>query len=155
RLRTLLRSRNSQLLSFQSFPHSLKKTWEVEGGRITSPKLFKYYFNRLSDEDSRPERAKRVEGSLWFAEQLIDLATFQRSPFFVSLDGAAGGFERGGQRFARDADDKELDHPGDEGRNVPRQRDHFALHVHAAVALLKSPPRFHAPQISAIVAGSF
>src|SRR5262245_40693155 len=42
-LRTLLHSRNSQLLSFQSLPHSLRKT-PGGGGATALPPIFRIFF---------------------------------------------------------------------------------------------------------------
>src|SRR5260370_19634506 len=64
-------------------------------------------------------------------------------------------YQRRRQGLFRDAGHKRFDHPLQYHGNVACQGNHFALHVHSAVALFHPPPRFHAPQESAVVARHF
>src|SRR5258705_11743422 len=57
------------------------------------------------------------------------------------------------QGLLRYARYKRPNQPSQTRRNISRQRNRLALHVDSAVALFHAPPRFHAPQETAVLAG--
>src|ERR1700722_7660285 len=60
--------------------------------------------------------------------------------------------QRKRQRLLRNTRHKRSHHPSQPGGNTPRQRRHFALHIHAAIPLLHPPPRFHFPPEPIVIA---
>ena len=63
----------------------------------------------------------------------------------------ARGFEREGQRLARDAGHERPDDPAEPQRNAATERHRFALDVDAAVAFVEAPVAVDAPEEAAIV----
>lgn len=65
----------------------------------------------------------------------------------------AGGVEREGQRFARNARHERTDEPSEERRDASSERYRLALDVRAAVPFQKSPIRVKPPEISTVLSG--